>query len=324
MTKQCRSAVVRSQTLAVWVVVVCSSFCSSFLGCTYKNEPPSGKQRCASSVTKPCPDNYHCNLSNFCDRDGSGPDGGIGTGGRGGGGIGTGGRGGGGVGTGGIAGAGASTATGGMGGSTDESGGAGGGGAADGGSGGGGATDGGTGGGGAMSDASVDVAASPDGPVPCTAAQKRCNGVCVLINDPTFGCDPVTCTTTACPPPAGGTLVCQGMACVVGSCGSGMKKCGSSCVSVTDPAYGCGATTCDSSTCPAVGTGTLACQGTTCVIGACGPGMKKCANKCVSVTDPTYGCGPTSCDATTCPPPAGGTLICQGSACVVGTCGLGA
>ncbi|MEO8214258.1 MAG: hypothetical protein ABI560_13750, partial [Myxococcales bacterium] len=245
---------VRSQTLAVWVVVVCSSFCSSFLGCTYKNEPPSGKQRCASSGTKRCPDNYHCNLSSFCDRDGSGPDGGIGTGGRGGGGIGTGGRGGGGVGTGGIAGAGASTATGGMGGSTDESGGAGGGGAADGGSGGGGATDGGTGGGGAMSDASVDVAASPDGPVPCTAAQKRCNGVCVLINDPTFGCDPVTCTTTACPPPAGGTLVCQGMACVVGSCGSGMKKCGSSCVSVTDPAYGCGATTCDSSTCPAVGT----------------------------------------------------------------------
>lgn len=271
MTKQCRSAVVRSQAIAVWVVVVCSSFCSSFLGCTYKNEPPSGKQQCALSGTKRCPDNYHCNtVSKFCDRDGSGSDGGMGTGGRGGGGVGTGG----------IAGAGASTGTGGMGGSTDESGGAGGGGATD---------------GGGMSDASVDVAVGPDGPVPCTAAQKRCNGVCVVINDPTFGCDPVTCTTTACPPPAGGTLICQGTACVLGACDSGMKKCASKCVNVTDPTYGCGPTSCDATTCPPPAGGTLICQGSACVVGTCGLGAKKCGEKCVPM-DANNGCGdPAKC-----------------------------
>ena len=77
----------------------------------------------------------------------------------------------------------------------------------------------------------------------CTALQKRCEGVCVEINDPTYGCDPTLCSTAGCPEVPGGALQCNAGQCVLGSCGTGSKKCDGRCVSVTDPAYGCGATT---------------------------------------------------------------------------------
>ena len=105
-----------------------------------------------------------------------------------------------------------------------------------------------------------------------------------------------------------------------GGCDSGKKSCGGVCVAVDDVAYGCGPDTCNQSSCPA-GEANLTCNGGKCVIAGCGTGTKKCGDQCVSITDPTYGCGADTCDASSCPNPgATGTLICSGSACVVGSC----
>jgi hypothetical protein len=73
-------------------------------------------------------------------------------------------------------------------------------------------------------------------------------------------------------------------------CPVGQKSCGTSCVALDDPTYGCGAPTCDPSACPATNGGTLACQGGACVIGSCGAGTKKCGDRCVPA-DKNNGCG---------------------------------
>jgi hypothetical protein len=158
----------------------------------------------------------------------------------------------------------------------------------------------------------------------CSALEKSCDGACVEIDDPAYGCDPTLCTTDGCPQAANAQLACEAGQCVLGSCKTGTKKCGEKCVAIDDAAYGCGAASCDASTCPSQGTGgTVVCEGSACVIGSCPTGYKKCGNKCVAVSDPTYGCGAATCDATACPAAGTGTLICQASACVVGTCGAG-
>ena len=158
----------------------------------------------------------------------------------------------------------------------------------------------------------------------CTADQKLCGGSCVARSDPTFGCGAATCDSLACPDPGSGTLVCQGSLCAIGNCGLGSKKCGTKCVDVSDPNYGCGPATCDKTTCPNLGAGgTLACSAGVCVIGTCPSGTKKCGDKCVAVNDPTYGCGATTCDKSACPQPGTATLACSGNTCVIGTCGSG-
>ncbi len=158
----------------------------------------------------------------------------------------------------------------------------------------------------------------------CAAGEKLCDGACVDVDDPAFGCDPTLCSAEACPDMPGAVLACDAGRCVIGSCGDGTKQCEDRCVSLTDPAYGCGATTCDASACPSQGTGaTLVCEGSACVVDTCPANYKKCDNKCVAISDPTYGCGATTCDASSCPAAGSGTLVCQDSACVIGTCGAG-
>lgn len=132
----------------------------------------------------------------------------------------------------------------------------------------------------------------------CAAGSKKCNGQCVSITDPTYGCGATTCDASTCPSQGtGGTLVCTDSACVIGTCPTGYKKCGNKCVAITDPTYGCGATSCDATSCPAAGTGTLICQNGTCVIGACVTGTKKCGSNCVT-TDANNGCAdPARCTA---------------------------
>ncbi|HEY8923085.1 MAG TPA: hypothetical protein VIU64_01820 [Polyangia bacterium] len=130
--------------------------------------------------------------------------------------------------------------------------------------------------------------------VTCTAQEKLCGGACVALSDPKYGCGATTCDASTCPDPGtGGTVVCQAGACVIGTCPTGFKKCGTKCVSLTDPAYGCGAATCDATSCPAAGTGTLVCQAGACVVGTCGAGTKKCGDKCVT-TDANNGCADTA------------------------------
>ena len=81
-------------------------------------------------------------------------------------------------------------------------------------------------------------------PLSCTTGQKLCGSACVSVDDPTYGCDTIACDPSVCPAvTAGASLACKGTMCVIGSCPSGTKECGTKCVSLTDPAYGCGATT---------------------------------------------------------------------------------
>lgn len=101
-------------------------------------------------------------------------------------------------------------------------------------------------------------------------------------------------------------------------CGPTEKRCGSSCVSGLDPAFGCGATSC--SPCSVDPSATYTCLNQACKLAGCAAGSKECDGKCVSVDDPSYGCTPTGCSAATCPDAGGGTVICQAGTCVVGAC----
>lgn len=139
-----------------------------------------------------------------------------------------------------------------------------------------------------------DASSGADRPTACSLTEKNCGGLCVSTTDPAYGCGASTCDSSNCPSPgAGGTLSCQAGTCVIATCPTNFKKCGNKCVAVSDPAYGCGATTCDGTTCPAAGSGTVVCQGGSCVIGSCGAGTKKCGDKCVT-TDTNNGCSDTT------------------------------
>jgi hypothetical protein len=158
----------------------------------------------------------------------------------------------------------------------------------------------------------------------CNADEKSCDGACVAISDPAYGCDPTLCSASRCPEAEGATLACEAGECVIAACGPAEKKCNGTCVSLTDPTFGCGAETCDASSCPSQATGaTLVCEEGQCVIGGCPGGYKLCDDKCVAITDPTYGCGATSCDDSACPAVGSGTVVCEGGACVLGSCGAG-
>jgi len=159
-----------------------------------------------------------------------------------------------------------------------------------------------------MTDGGAVDAPQVDSAPTCTVQEKLCDGACVAVSDPKYGCGATTCDASTCPNPGtGGTVVCQAAACVIGTCPANFKKCGNKCVSVTDPTYGCGAATCDATTCPAAGTGTLVCQAGACVVGTCGAGTKKCGDKCVT-TDVNNGCA----DAAKCTACAN-TETCMGS-----------
>ena len=158
----------------------------------------------------------------------------------------------------------------------------------------------------------------------CTAEEKMCDGACVAIDDPAYGCDATLCSASSCPTVTGASLACDSGVCVLKSCGAGTKKCNGTCVSSTDPAYGCGDSTCDASSCPNPGVGgSVTCEDGECVIETCPPTFKQCEGSCVSISDPNYGCGDSTCDASTCPTPGSNTLTCEDNACVIGTCGAG-
>lgn len=74
-------------------------------------------------------------------------------------------------------------------------------------------------------------------------------------------------------------------------CATGQQMCFGSCVSMTDPLYGCGNPSCTS--CPSTHS-TMGCQGRTCVVTACDPGYSDCNAKGAD------GCETDLSKATTC------------------------
>ncbi len=69
----------------------------------------------------------------------------------------------------------------------------------------------------------TDAAPKPNEEMECGAGQKKCDGVCVAIDDPTFGCTPTSCDQ--CSLPFAATTKCKEGACSVATCTSGHADC---------------------------------------------------------------------------------------------------
>jgi hypothetical protein len=131
---------------------------------------------------------------------------------------------------------------------------------------------------------------------PCAGGDTLCNGVCVSVSDPAFGCG----SCVACSPAhAIGACGGDGGACSVASCEPGWAD--------TDgnPANGCETDLSSPSTCTsallACSGGTPLCAPTGCVA-SCTPPLTTCGGSCVSLTASAYHCG--SCgNACTAPSP---------------------
>ena len=161
--------------------------------------------------------------------------------------------------------------------------------------------------------------AGPDGSG-CAMDEKQCDGKCVKVYDPAYGCSPTSCTP--CTPYTNGTAACSAGACALGTCNSGFKNCDGNdtngCeVNISNDPMQCGA-------CGApcvVPNATAACTNGACTVGSCNSGWTDCNN------DPTDGCeanlqhDPMNCGAcgTTCP----GQLECTSGSCFVDCGGKG-
>ncbi len=119
-----------------------------------------------------------------------------------------------------------------------------------------------------------------DGGPMCGANQKACNGQCVAVDDPMFGCTPDTCVACA-PPGMNAMATCVagpggGMMCSI-SCASGFKNCDG------DPTNGCETDTSnDPQNCGGCGApcsvphATAACNNGMCAVGTCDQGWTDC------------------------------------------------
>ncbi len=147
-----------------------------------------------------------------------------------------------------------------------------------------------------------------------TATTKACDGKCVAIDDPSYGCTPTGCAPCTAYPNAMQT--CLSGACALGNCNTGFKNCdgndANGCeVNINGDPANCGA-------CGAVCTiphATPSCAGGTCGIGTCDSGWTDCNN------DPTDGCeaslqnDPMNCGA--CGTMCQGQEQCQAGQCVL-------
>lgn len=148
----------------------------------------------------------------------------------------------------------------------------------------------------------------------CAADEKTCNGNCVKVDDPAFGCSPTGCD--ACAPIPNAELACSAGQCALGGCAAGFKNCDG------NAANGCETNTdTDPDQCGACGSPCIVPHAlATCVAGKCQVGT--CENGSVDCDgDATNGCealpqvDPKNCGACNkaCPPT---------ESCEKGMCGL--
>lgn len=129
-------------------------------------------------------------------------------------------------------------------------------------------------------------------PPKCSPAQKLCDGACVDIDDPAYGCGTDTCNSEPCPQVLQANFECQAGACVVKDCQSPYKLCSGACIAASDPRYGCGSSGCEESACvPPAGSWLRFCsQGSCDEALTCPAGTKKCGSACVPL-DENNSCG---------------------------------
>lgn len=130
----------------------------------------------------------------------------------------------------------------------------------------------------------------------CGAGSKKCDGKCVALDDPTYGCSETSCDASACPDAAGGTVICNQGACEIGTCTADTKACDGKCVP-KDRNNGCNdPTSCqpctDTESC---GTENAACEcyaTDPCQVLHCGEATDRCGKK--------WQCGECDDDADVC------------------------
>lgn len=117
----------------------------------------------------------------------------------------------------------------------------------------------------------------------CNSGEKECNGKCVKLDDPDFGCTMTSCTP--CADFKNAMATCMGNTCTLGKCNAGFENCNG------DTKDGCETnTSMDPAQCGACGhacvtpDATPACVGGKCQIATCDPGYTDCN------MDPSDGC----------------------------------
>ncbi|MEZ4370267.1 MAG: hypothetical protein R3B07_05550 [Polyangiaceae bacterium] len=172
-----------------------------------------------------------------------------------------------------------------------------------------------TGGSSAGQDAGADAASDAVADVTCGSDEKSCNGSCVKLDDPDYGCG-MGCSP--CPTP-GALSVCEAGACKMIGCASGFANCN------LDLSDGCEVDlNTDPGSCGACGNecianhGTAGCAAGSCTVASCDAGFNDCdgvpQNGCEArTTSDPKNCG--SCGKE-CVPTPGAQAICN-----AGTCG---
>ena len=170
------------------------------------------------------------------------------------------------------------------------------------------------------SDAGAGDQGTPDAApgITCTLGQKICEGNCVSVTDPLFGCSATSCTPCALDR---GSAICAGGACAVGTCNAGYADCNQKnvdgCETDLSMASHCG-------TCNAVcGAGAPNCaptgSGFACTTGCTAEAPTLCGSQCVDLLTSANHCG--SCNGG-CAPVANGTTSCNKGTCAF-ACGAG-
>jgi hypothetical protein len=145
----------------------------------------------------------------------------------------------------------------------------------------------------------------------CAFGQKLCDGSCVAVDDPLFGCGETTCAPCSL---AHATSTCDGSGCAVGSCNEGYADCDQEAANgcETDlslPAH-CG--TCNAK-CPTTAPDcTPSASSFTCATGCSGGAPTLCGKQCVSLATALDDCG--AC-GNACPAVANGQATCIGGDC---------
>jgi hypothetical protein len=184
------------------------------------------------------------------------------------------------------------------------------------------AGDSGTGGTDGGTDGKAGNDAGPDADAGCPSDSVSCNGQCVSIDDPAYGCGDGSCQPCA---PAHATATCSSGACAVDQCDPGYSDCDA------DASNGCEAQLdSDPDNCGACGTGCIAphatavCSSGQCGIGSCDSGFVDCN------TDATDGCeanidaDPDNCgDCGVVCPATGGNPVCSLGQCEISNCPTG-
>jgi hypothetical protein len=160
-------------------------------------------------------------------------------------------------------------------------------------------------------DATPPVTSDASVPQACPFGDKQCNGGCVPVVDPAYGCGPTMCSACSLPHTTSG---CSASGCAVATCDPGYADCdqdaANGCeVDLSQPAH-CG--TCNAK-CPVTAPDCApAPSGFACTTG-CGAGAPTlCGNQCVSLMTSLDDCG--AC-AHVCPVVANGEASCSSGVC---------